>query len=77
MGHFSFMISEKKIYNVVTKLKERRFHMSWLTDEERYREEWENSDDCKESGIDFDEYKYNREVSDYGMDDDELGLDDD
>lgn len=51
--------------------------MSWLTDEERYREEWENSDDCKESGIDFDEYKYNREVSDYGMDDDELGLDDD
>lgn len=47
----------------------------WLTDEEKYREEWENSD--AHYDIPFDDYMHNRQVRDYGMTDEDMDSGDD
>ena len=42
-------------------------------DEERWREEYENSE--AKYDISFEEYEHNREVEEYGQTDEDLGID--
>ena len=45
------------------------------SDRERYKREWENDPELNTS-VPLDEYIYNREMDDYGLCDDELGVED-